>query len=214
MLLGVIYRTSMQSYEHVAGLSEIKDVPGIENYNLSDIVNGHMEYQSKLPKILKRIGFEVNSETFEDQDTELANFKAEKEAEKQKLKEMREAEKTEGQKQREAEKLKLQQLKEAELEKKRLANEMAASEKKRLAEAAKPSTNVAMNIHLEDDLAAEELRQMGEMESIMSDYWKPREITSTLPPLIIDSIDPVKPIDTTEQPAQCTEEDEGELSDF
>nr|KAJ3421114.1 hypothetical protein HK105_004453 [Polyrhizophydium stewartii] len=39
----------------------------------------------------------------------------------------------------------------------------------------------------QDEIVADELRQMSELEDMMQVYWQPREIKSTLPPLVISS---------------------------
>ncbi|KAK7684171.1 hypothetical protein QCA50_012817 [Cerrena zonata] len=50
----------------VAGLSEIKDVEGVENIDLTDLVEGHMSYRRAIPKILKRLNWEMLSEEFSE----------------------------------------------------------------------------------------------------------------------------------------------------
>jgi len=59
-LLKFLYRTTNTSIR-IAGLNPIdwKD-RRLENVDLSDIVNGHLDYYKKLPEVLKKIGVQVN----------------------------------------------------------------------------------------------------------------------------------------------------------
>ncbi|KAJ8116471.1 hypothetical protein ONZ43_g4435 [Nemania bipapillata] len=56
-ILGFLYRTSSIQFG-VAGLQPILDVKGIENIDVSDLVEGHTLYQHATGPILGRIGFE------------------------------------------------------------------------------------------------------------------------------------------------------------
>lgn len=56
-LLGFLYRTS-NIHSGVAGLQEIQGADGVENHNVSDLVSGHLRYQTLTGKILKDIGWE------------------------------------------------------------------------------------------------------------------------------------------------------------
>jgi hypothetical protein len=56
-ILAFLYRTSSIQYG-VAGIEEAKDVKGIENVNVSSMVNGHLRYQYLIGTILKKIGLE------------------------------------------------------------------------------------------------------------------------------------------------------------
>lgn len=66
--LGVLYRAS-SAWSSVAGLVPIK-IPGVENVDASDLVAGHMDYYPKMASILKRCGFEVDSEEVVDRNKE------------------------------------------------------------------------------------------------------------------------------------------------
>ena len=57
----------------VAGLAPVEGIAGIENVNVTDMVNGHMAYRAAMPKLLRRVGWEVESDEFteiEDPDPE------------------------------------------------------------------------------------------------------------------------------------------------
>ncbi|OXV09946.1 hypothetical protein Egran_02294 [Elaphomyces granulatus] len=56
-VLAFLYRASSAQFG-VAGLQPVADVPGVENANVSDIINGHLRYRYLIGKILAMIGFE------------------------------------------------------------------------------------------------------------------------------------------------------------
>jgi hypothetical protein len=56
----------------VAGLAPV-DVPGVENFNVTELVPGHMAYRAAMPKLLREVGWIVESDEFaeiEDPDPE------------------------------------------------------------------------------------------------------------------------------------------------
>ena len=56
----------------VAGLAPV-DVPGIENINVTELVPGHMAYRASMPRLLREVGWLVESDEFteiEDPDPE------------------------------------------------------------------------------------------------------------------------------------------------
>ncbi|KAL5051476.1 hypothetical protein BDW71DRAFT_193813 [Aspergillus fruticulosus] len=59
-VLAFIYRTSSLQLG-VAGLQAIENVPGVENLDASDIINGHLRYQYLLGRILRTVGLECIS---------------------------------------------------------------------------------------------------------------------------------------------------------
>lgn len=57
----------------VAGLAPVEEIPGLENIDVTQIVNGHMAYRAAMPKLLRSVGWEVESDEFteiEDPDPE------------------------------------------------------------------------------------------------------------------------------------------------
>lgn len=56
MILGFVYRAYSLSYG-VAGLQSIKDVSGIENLDLSEMVSGHLRYPELTGEILRKCAF-------------------------------------------------------------------------------------------------------------------------------------------------------------
>lgn len=54
-VLKFLYRTSSPTASDIAGLGPIEDAPSIENFDLSELVTGHSEYQSKVAEIIKLV---------------------------------------------------------------------------------------------------------------------------------------------------------------
>ena len=57
----------------VAGLASVDGIPGLENVDVTELVNGHMAYRTAMPKVLRKVGWEVESDEFseiEDPDPE------------------------------------------------------------------------------------------------------------------------------------------------
>lgn len=48
----------------VAGLAPVEEIPGLENIDVTQIVNGHMAYRAAMPKLLRSVGWEVESDEF------------------------------------------------------------------------------------------------------------------------------------------------------
>lgn len=66
-ILGYLFRATAGGISTVAGLSPVEGEE-IENFDCSDIVNGHMGYRKNIPKILKQLGFSILSEEFVEID--------------------------------------------------------------------------------------------------------------------------------------------------
>ncbi|CAI5756000.1 unnamed protein product [Candida verbasci] len=58
-ILGYLFRATGGGVSTVAGLSPLEKVYGIENVDCTDLVEGHMSYLKAIPKILKRLDWEV-----------------------------------------------------------------------------------------------------------------------------------------------------------
>ncbi|KAF2829771.1 DUF726-domain-containing protein [Ophiobolus disseminans] len=87
-ILGFLYRTSSVQLG-VAGLQPIVGVHGVQNVDVSELVDGHMQYRYLTGSILRKIGFE---------DVDIREVEhAEEEMKKQQNEEKREREKNEGQ---------------------------------------------------------------------------------------------------------------------
>ncbi|KAK8079460.1 hypothetical protein PG997_007278 [Apiospora hydei] len=96
-LLGYLYRTSSLQYG-VAGLQTVRDVEGVENVDVSDLVDGHTQYRFLIGSILQKVGIEgIDAQVVEQQ---MRTFRREQEKKKKNEEEM---EKEEGGKSPEAE---------------------------------------------------------------------------------------------------------------
>lgn len=54
-ILGFVYRGGSLEWG-VAGLEKVECVPGIENYDVSGLVSGHLQYRFVLGEILEKVG--------------------------------------------------------------------------------------------------------------------------------------------------------------
>lgn len=48
----------------VAGLAPVENIPGLENIDVTSLVNGHMAYRAAMPRLLREVGWEVESDEF------------------------------------------------------------------------------------------------------------------------------------------------------
>lgn len=48
----------------VAGLAPVEGVHGLENIDVTKLVNGHMAYRAAMPRLLREVGWEVESDEF------------------------------------------------------------------------------------------------------------------------------------------------------
>lgn len=63
-ILGYLFRATSGGIMRVAGLAPVEEIPGLENLDCTNLVNGHMDYRSAMPRLLKEVGWEVISEEF------------------------------------------------------------------------------------------------------------------------------------------------------
>jgi hypothetical protein len=63
-ILGYLFRATSGGIMRVAGLAPVEDVPGVENLDVTQLVNGHMAYRTAMPKLLREVGWEVESDEF------------------------------------------------------------------------------------------------------------------------------------------------------
>ncbi|KAL4780883.1 hypothetical protein BJX76DRAFT_336692 [Aspergillus varians] len=72
-ILGYLFRATAGGIMRVAGLAPVEGIRGIENIDVTKMVNGHMDYRAAMPRLMKHVGWEVLSEEFaeiEDPDPE------------------------------------------------------------------------------------------------------------------------------------------------
>jgi hypothetical protein len=65
-ILGYLFRLTSGGISRVAGLAPILGVPGLENIDVTEIVPGHMAYRTAMPKLLREIGWLVDSDEFNE----------------------------------------------------------------------------------------------------------------------------------------------------
>ncbi|KAK9477265.1 hypothetical protein V1514DRAFT_283492 [Lipomyces japonicus] len=63
-ILGYLFRATSGGLGRVAGLAPVDEIYGIDNMDCTEIVDGHMGYREAMPRLLKKLGWEVISEEF------------------------------------------------------------------------------------------------------------------------------------------------------
>ncbi|KAJ5308893.1 hypothetical protein N7508_004272 [Penicillium antarcticum] len=63
-ILGYLFRATSGGIMRVAGLAAVEGIPGIENFDITPLVNGHMDYRTAMPRILREVGWEVLEDEF------------------------------------------------------------------------------------------------------------------------------------------------------
>lgn len=63
-ILGYLFRATSGGIMRVSGLAPIEGIPGLENVDLTETVNGHMDYRAAMPRILRQVGWEVLEDEF------------------------------------------------------------------------------------------------------------------------------------------------------
>lgn len=66
LIEGYLFRATSGGIGRVAGLAPIEDIDGVENINVTDLVDGHMGYRPAMPKLMKRVGWVVLDDEFEE----------------------------------------------------------------------------------------------------------------------------------------------------
>jgi hypothetical protein len=72
-ILGYLFRLTSGGISRVAGLGPVLEVPGVENVDVTEFVPGHMAYRTAMPRLLREVGWLVESDEFteiEDPDPE------------------------------------------------------------------------------------------------------------------------------------------------
>ena len=80
-VLAFLYRTSSIQYG-IAGLAPIQGLPGVENVDVSETVNGHLRYRFLIGKILSQIGLQdLDKEEIKNEEAAYQKMLAEEEEE-------------------------------------------------------------------------------------------------------------------------------------
>ena len=63
-ILGYLFRATSGGIMRVSGLAPVEGIFGLENFDLTKLVNGHMDYRAAMPRILREVGWEVLDDEF------------------------------------------------------------------------------------------------------------------------------------------------------
>ncbi|KAI1755132.1 hypothetical protein F4782DRAFT_490107 [Xylaria castorea] len=63
-ILGYLFRLTNGGIRRVAGLGTVDGISGVENFDCTKFVNGHMEYRTAMPRLLRECGWVVESDEF------------------------------------------------------------------------------------------------------------------------------------------------------
>ncbi|KAL8652855.1 MAG: hypothetical protein Q9210_002436, partial [Variospora velana] len=63
-ILGYLFRATSGGIMRVAGLAPVENIHGLENIDVTKLVNGHMAYRTAMPRLLREVGWEVESDEF------------------------------------------------------------------------------------------------------------------------------------------------------
>jgi hypothetical protein len=63
-ILGYLFRLTSGGISRVAGLAPVEEIPGLENVDVTELVPGHMAYRTAMPRLLREVGWEVESDEF------------------------------------------------------------------------------------------------------------------------------------------------------
>ncbi|GAA5887434.1 hypothetical protein JCM6882_002527 [Rhodosporidiobolus microsporus] len=69
-LLGYLFRATSGGLQTVAGLRPVEHVPDLENIDVTHLLDGHLTYRSRMPKLLAYIGFKTTADHFDEPDVD------------------------------------------------------------------------------------------------------------------------------------------------
>ncbi|GAA5939719.1 uncharacterized protein JCM15063_005268 [Sporobolomyces koalae] len=67
-VLGYLFRATTGGLQTVAGLRPIDHVPDLENVDITEFLEGHLSYRTKMPKLLAHVGFKTTADHFDEPD--------------------------------------------------------------------------------------------------------------------------------------------------
>lgn len=62
--IGYLFRATSGGIMRVAGLAPVEGIDGLENIDVTKLVNGHMAYRAAMPRLLREVGWVVTSDEF------------------------------------------------------------------------------------------------------------------------------------------------------
>lgn len=63
-ILGYLFRLTSGGISRIAGLAPVEEIPGLENVDVTEFVPGHMSYRTAMPRLLREVGWSVESDEF------------------------------------------------------------------------------------------------------------------------------------------------------
>ncbi|QLG72876.1 hypothetical protein HG535_0D05850 [Zygotorulaspora mrakii] len=63
-MLAYLFRAAAGGFSKVMGIAPVEGVEGVENFDCTETVDGHLAYRKNMPKLLKQLGVSVVSEEF------------------------------------------------------------------------------------------------------------------------------------------------------
>ncbi|KAH8657425.1 hypothetical protein BGZ60DRAFT_457588 [Tricladium varicosporioides] len=63
-ILGYLFRLTSGGISRVAGLAPVEGIPELENIDVTEFVPGHMSYRTAMPRLLREVGWIVESDEF------------------------------------------------------------------------------------------------------------------------------------------------------
>ncbi|GAA6051497.1 hypothetical protein JCM3770_004563 [Rhodotorula araucariae] len=67
-VLGYLFRATTGGLQTVAGLRPIELVPDLENVDVTHLLDGHLSYRPRMPKLLAYVGFKTTGDHFDEPD--------------------------------------------------------------------------------------------------------------------------------------------------
>ncbi|BGP46620.1 hypothetical protein JCM10450v2_002467 [Rhodotorula kratochvilovae] len=69
-VLGYLFRATTGGLQTVAGLRPIELVPDLENVDVTHLLDGHLSYRPRMPKLLAYVGFKTTGDHFDEPDVD------------------------------------------------------------------------------------------------------------------------------------------------
>ncbi|KAK3487304.1 hypothetical protein B0T13DRAFT_515252 [Neurospora crassa] len=65
-ILGYLFRLTNGGIRRIGGLAPIEGIAGIENFDVTEFVVGHMDYRTAMPRLLRECGWMVENDEFDE----------------------------------------------------------------------------------------------------------------------------------------------------
>lgn len=67
-LLAYLFRLTSGGLDTVAGMRPVENVPGLENVDVTDMIQGHLSYRAAMPALLEHVGLPITADWFDEPD--------------------------------------------------------------------------------------------------------------------------------------------------